>query len=99
MPNPEGSFVRKVQDKIQVVFGFAPVIFLGRGIFNYNLGIVPHRRPLTVVVGTPISVEKKPNPTQEDIDEMHKQYMDALLNLYRAYNPLYGDSSVELVLT
>ena len=74
-------------------------MFLGRGIFNYNLGIVPHRKPLTVVVGTPIPCEKNQNPTQEEIDEMHKKYTDALVNLYEEYNPLYGDPNVELVLT
>merc|ERR1711892_679555 len=99
LPNPEGSFVRRFQDKIQSIFGFAPVVFLGRGIFNYNLGFVPHRRPLTLVLGTPISVKQNKNPSQEEIDELHKTYMDSLVRLYEEYNPIYGDPNVELILT
>ena len=33
-------------------------MFLGRGIFNYTVGIVPHRKPLTLVLGPPIPVAK-----------------------------------------
>ena len=81
------------------MFGFAPVMFLGRGIFNYSLGIVPHRRPLTVVLGAPIPVQQNTQPTIEDISELHTKYIQSLIGLYQQYNPLYGDPSVELVLT
>jgi len=97
--NPEGSFVRKFQDKVQSIFGFAPVIFHGRGIFNYNFGIVPHRRPLTVVVGSPIAVEKNIDPTQDDIDRLHAIYIEALLKLYEEHNLSYGDPQTKLIIT
>ena len=74
-------------------------MFLGRGIFNYSLGIVPHRRPLTVVLGAPIPVQQNTQPTIEDISELHNKYIQSLIGLYQQYNPLYGDPSVELVLT
>lgn len=32
--------------------GFTAPLFYGRGIFQYGWGILPHRRPLTTVVGT-----------------------------------------------
>jgi hypothetical protein len=32
--NPEGSLIRRLQDALQHVVGFAPVIFFGRGIFQ-----------------------------------------------------------------
>ena len=54
---------------------------------------------MTVVLGTPIHVERNTKPTQEDIDEMHRKYMESLVRLYEEYNPLYGDTSVELILT
>lgn len=47
--NPEGSLVRKLQNKWQKMTGVAPVLVLGRGIFQYTFGIVPHRKPITVV--------------------------------------------------
>ena len=47
--NPEGSLVRKFQDKWQKITGIAPVLAIGRGMFQYTFGIVPHRKPVTVV--------------------------------------------------
>lgn len=47
--NPKGSLVRKVQDFIQNIFGVAPCIFMGRGVFQYSLGLVPYRKPIYVV--------------------------------------------------
>ena len=99
LDNPEGSWIRRFQDWAQNWFGFAPVLFLGRGIFNYNFGILPHRKPLTVVVGSPIEVEKVPNPTREDIEALHRKYVDSLTALYDENNCLYGDMTVKLVIT
>ena len=47
--NPEGSFTRSVQEILKKWIGFAPVIPLGRGFFQYNYGIVPMRRPVTTL--------------------------------------------------
>jgi 2-acylglycerol O-acyltransferase 2 len=43
-----------------------------------SYGLVPFRKPLTVVVGSPISVEKIENPTTEDIANYHNKYVAAL---------------------
>ena len=71
-------------------------MFFGRGIFQYNYGIVPHRKPVTVVIGKPVPVPKTPNPTAEDILSMHKKYVEALQELYDTYNPIYGDKNLKL---
>ena len=47
--NPPGSMVRKVQDALQEIFGIAPCIFMGRGVFQYSLGIIPYRKPIYIV--------------------------------------------------
>ena len=69
--------------------GFVPVLFFGRGIFQYNYGIVPHRKPITVVVGKPISVEKVENPTQEQIENLHANNQVCLRYLYVCFLDLY----------
>ena len=75
-----------LQEWFERKLAFSPVVFAGRGIFQYNWGIVPFRweeqfkyilleminiyffrRPLTVVVGAPITVPKIENPTQEEV--------------------------------
>ncbi|EKX48735.1 hypothetical protein GUITHDRAFT_52406, partial [Guillardia theta CCMP2712] len=47
----QNQFFKKVQVRLQKWFGFAMPLFHGRGIFNYNFGLIPHRRPITVVLG------------------------------------------------
>ena len=96
LPNPEGSLVRRVQDYLQHVMGFAPVLFFGRGIFQYSFGILPYRRPLTLVVGAPLAVEKVAEPSREQINLLHRRYVSALVALYEEYNPVYGDKNVVL---
>ena len=47
--NPPGSMLRKIHDKIQSMVAFSPVLFYGRGIFQYTFYMIPHRRPVHVV--------------------------------------------------
>ncbi|PAV87668.1 hypothetical protein WR25_15430 [Diploscapter pachys] len=53
-PNPKGSLVRIFQLKIKSIFGFVIPMFKCRHAFDLSLGIMPHRRPVTSVVGEPI---------------------------------------------
>ncbi|XP_023320700.1 2-acylglycerol O-acyltransferase 1 [Eurytemora carolleeae] len=99
IPNPEGSLVRRIQDYLQHIVGFAPVLFFGRGVFQYAYGIVPFRKPITLVVGKPILVQRVQNPSNEDIESLHSRYVSELTKLYSEYNPVYGDVNVELVIT
>lgn len=34
---------------MQQIFQIAPVPFFGRGVFQYNYGMLPKRKPITVV--------------------------------------------------
>lgn len=89
--NPRGSMLRSIQDKIQRTVAFAPVMFWGRGIFQYTFGILPHRRPLHVVVGAPIDVEKVEEPSSEQIQELHDKYEEALIKLFEDNKEKYGE--------
>jgi len=80
--NPEGSRIRTFQNRMLKMMGYSSPVFHGRGIFNYQFGMLPHRRPLTVVVGAPISVTRNTNPTREEVQEVHAQYTEALKQLY-----------------
>lgn len=44
-----GPALDSVQDWARRRIGFVPVVPIGRGIFQYSFGAVPHRLPLTVV--------------------------------------------------
>ncbi len=98
-PNPDGSRLRKFQKWFEKNLSFSPPIFYGRGFFQYHFGLLPYRRPLNVVVGKPIRVEKIEEPTSEDIVGLHEKYVSALRELYEEHNPKYGDPNVKLVIS
>ena len=58
---PPNTWQRTIQETVRKKIGFATPIFYGRGIFNYSLGILPHRKPIIVVVGKPIKLPKLPD--------------------------------------
>ncbi|ODM89837.1 2-acylglycerol O-acyltransferase 1 [Orchesella cincta] len=87
--NPKGSLLRTVQDRIQKTLQLAPVPFSGRGIFQYSFGVLPNRRPITVVVGAPIELEKTAQPTQKEIDDLHQKYVDAVVELFYKHKDKY----------
>ncbi|XP_023346005.1 2-acylglycerol O-acyltransferase 1 [Eurytemora carolleeae] len=91
-----GTWIYTLQEKFKNMVGFAPVLFMGRGLFQYSFGLIPHRKPVNIVVGEPIQVKQVPNPSREDIEVLHAKYKEALLDLYSKYNPIYGDSSISL---
>lgn len=41
-------------------------------------------------VGRPIEVERVENPTREQVESLHKQYIESLTSLFEEYNPIYG---------
>ena len=67
-------------------------------IWFARFGLLPYRKPINVVVGSPIKVERITSPTNEDIDELHAKYVESLKKLYDDYNPIYGDKDVKLVI-
>jgi 2-acylglycerol O-acyltransferase 2 len=87
------------------VIGFAPPLFYGRGIFNIGFGLLPHRKRLTSVgmftnvvlqyiiittVGAPIRVTECATPTQEQIDDIHSQYVAGLKQIFDDHKHNYG---------
>ena len=69
----------------------------GRGVFSYSGGLIPHRRPITAVVGDPITTGKPdPNPSNERIAEVHKQYQDAVRKLFDRYKDIYDPKAEPL---
>uniref|UniRef100_UPI00398EF3A3 2-acylglycerol O-acyltransferase 2-B n=1 Tax=Pristiophorus japonicus TaxID=55135 RepID=UPI00398EF3A3 len=88
--NPRGSLLRTVQEKLQKVMGLAMPLFHARGVFQYSFGLVPFRNPVYTVVGKPIPVEKNTSPSREDVEELHKHYLDQLVSLFEENKTKYG---------
>ncbi|KAE8584037.1 hypothetical protein XENTR_v10020799 [Xenopus tropicalis] len=88
---PEQSILRTAQWKFQKLFGFAPCFFYGRGITSIeSKGFLPYPRPITTVVGEPISVPKIQDPSPQTVDLYHNMYKCSLLKLFHEHKTQYG---------
>lgn len=85
MPNEKGTTVYTLQKKFQNVFGFTLPLFHGRGLLNYNLGLLPYRRRIVAVIGHPIHVARSDKPTLEEVRRVQTQYIDELLRIWNTY--------------
>ncbi|KAI9343964.1 diacylglycerol acyltransferase [Obelidium mucronatum] len=100
VPNPKGSFVRKFQTMFKDIASFSPILFHGRGIFTYDYGIMPYRRPITVVTGRPIDLPKIENPTEKDLLEYQALYIAGLQAVYNRYkDDLLPGRKKDLIIT
>ncbi|KAL1921570.1 uncharacterized protein VTP21DRAFT_11286 [Calcarisporiella thermophila] len=93
--NERDSFLFKFQKQFQRIFSFTLPLFHGRGIFNYDYGLLPHRRPIVVVYGKPIPTQKKTNITADDIAELQEQYIDALKEIWEKYKDTYAPNRIK----
>ncbi|KAG4067557.1 hypothetical protein HA402_005329 [Bradysia odoriphaga] len=94
--NPPGSKMRKFQDYIRSVTGVTPVLFNGRGFFQYSYGWLPKRRSITTVVGSPLVVEKNENPSPEQVDKLHDRFCEHLNDLFETHKAKYIEDHEEV---
>ncbi|CAL8384652.1 unnamed protein product [Arctogadus glacialis] len=90
VPNPSGSSLRSLQERLQCIMGVSLPLFHARGVFQYSFGLMPYRKSIHTIVGEPISVVQAPSPSSEDIDVLHGKYMEALSELFEKNKHLYG---------
>ncbi|KAI8096552.1 diacylglycerol acyltransferase-domain-containing protein [Halteromyces radiatus] len=98
MDNCKGSTVWKIQKRMQHVLGFTMPLFHARGIFNYDVGIIPFRHPIVTVVGKPIPVptlEPGVEPTQEQLLTVQTAYIDELQAIYDKYKDVYAKDRIQ----
>lgn len=94
------SRLRRFQVAFKRLFSFSPVVFYGRGMFQYSYGWLPFRRRIVTVVGAPIHVERCEQPTREQIDVLHAEYCRRLCELFDEHKTKYGispDQKLEIV--
>lgn len=74
------SFWRQLRLRLSRLTGFPCTIFAG--LWGTP---APVNHPVRVVVGAPIQVPHKPDPTAEEVAHLHAQYMDQLVTLYNTH--------------
>jgi len=85
MPNEKGTTVYALQRKFQSMFGFTLPLFHGRGLLNYNLGLMPYRRQIVAVIGKPIHVEKCEKPGLDEVMKVQEMYIAELTRIWNTY--------------
>lgn len=82
--------LHKFQMLVKKVMGFTVPIFHARGIFNYDVGMMPYRRPINIVVGKPIRVVQDKHPNPEYMDEVHEKYIEELMRLWHEHKNTFA---------
>ncbi|KAI1190012.1 diacylglycerol acyltransferase-domain-containing protein [Nemania serpens] len=81
----EYPFMHRIQMFILKAWKFTLPFLHGRGIFNYDVGLMPYRRPLNIVVGAPIKVRQSSSVSLEEINRLHGLYVAELEKLWDRY--------------
>ncbi|MCJ1431771.1 diacylglycerol O-acyltransferase 1 [Xylographa pallens] len=77
--------IHKTQLVVKKALGFTIPLFHARGVFNYDVGMMPYRTPLNIVVGRPIKVAQQKVPDEAYVDEIHGLYVAELERLWREW--------------
>ncbi|KAK2467340.1 hypothetical protein APHAL10511_000575 [Amanita phalloides] len=85
MANEKGTTIYALQRKFQSIFGFTLPLFHGRGLLNYNLGLMPYRRRIVAVIGKPIHVEKCEKPSLEEVKRVQERYIAEITRIWNTY--------------
>ncbi|KAK8950030.1 Diacylglycerol O-acyltransferase 2 [Platanthera guangdongensis] len=81
----------KIFIQIARAIKFTPIIFWGR------LGSpIPFRHPIHVVVGRPIEVKRTLQPSMDEINEAHAEFISAMEDLFERYKERAGYSDLHL---
>ncbi|KAB5563578.1 diacylglycerol acyltransferase-domain-containing protein [Coniochaeta sp. 2T2.1] len=96
--NPKAHpWLHSVQMFVLRVWKFTLPFLHGRGIFNYDVGLMPYRRPLHVVVGKPIKVQQATGGVVDpaEVDRLHALYVEELCRIWETYKDVFAKERKE----
>lgn len=89
-------YIHKFQMIVKKAMGFTVPLFHARGIFNYDVGLMPYRRAINIVVGKPIKVDQQGGSGTDGkvdeayLDEVHRLYVKELTNLWDQHKDTFA---------
>lgn len=86
---PRGEWYKKISRAMK----FAPLVFWGVGG-----GPVPFGVPLTIVLGKPLEVAQKSDPTEDEVSELQRQFLAEMSRIYEKYKVQLGAKDIELLI-
>jgi len=60
--------------------------------------LLPFKKELNLVVGAPLAVEREENPSVERVEQVHKQYIEALCKMFEENKAKYGCADARLII-
>jgi 2-acylglycerol O-acyltransferase 2 len=96
--NPKAHpWLHSVQMFVLRVWKFTLPFLHGRGIFNYDVGLMPYRRPLHIVVGAPIKVAQATGGVVDpaEVDRLHGLYVEELQKIWDTYKDVFAKERKE----
>lgn len=96
----EGTRWHRFRANFKRLTGILPCVINGRGLFQHSFGVIPRRRPITMVIGAPIEVERNDSPSNEQIDKLHDLFSMELKKVFEMHKGKYIDNheSVQLII-
>ncbi|KAH9860616.1 hypothetical protein J1614_011947 [Plenodomus biglobosus] len=83
-------YIHQFQLLVKKVLGFTIPFFHARGVFNYDVGMMPYRRPINIVVGRPVRVVQDAHPDNDVIAKVHQAYVDELVRLWEDHKEQFA---------
>ncbi|KAL9603399.1 MAG: hypothetical protein Q9179_002204 [Wetmoreana sp. 5 TL-2023] len=77
--------VHKFQLMVKRCMGFTIPLFHARGVFNYDVGLMPYRKPLDIVTGRPVKVVQSQVVDERYVDEVHGMYVRELERIWEEW--------------
>lgn len=86
--------IYRLQMSFKRILGFTVPLFHARGVFNYDIGLIPYRQAINIVIGKPIKViqqgGKDGKVDESYLDAMHAAYVDELKRLWENYKDTFA---------
>lgn len=89
-------YVHKFQLFVKKAMGFTVPLFHARGIFNYDVGLMPYRTAINIVFGKPIKVKQQGGKGSDGkvdeayLEEVHAAYVSELKNLWNLHKDTFA---------
>ncbi|KAI5848977.1 diacylglycerol acyltransferase-domain-containing protein [Tricharina praecox] len=91
VPRADG-WIHRMQIAVKKTLGFTVPLIHARGVFNYDVGLLPYRHEINTVVGAPIFPRRKTSePTDEEVVEFQQRYIDELRRMWDEWKDVFAD--------